>query len=136
VHSRGACNSRPGSAAREYALRYPSRRPPYADVYRELELRLRETESVKITTFVNAGHPRTVRTPANEDAKLAAVERVPWGSSSDIERELGLFESRVLEVHHVDQLHPHHYLRNAHVSRRSSSTDEILRMATTSTHCG
>jgi hypothetical protein len=34
---------------------------------------LRETGSVTPTTLVNAGRPWTVRTPANEDAVIAAV---------------------------------------------------------------
>jgi hypothetical protein len=101
-----------------------------------LEQRLRETGGVTPTALVNAGRPRTVRTPANEDAKIAAVEREPWRSSRDIARELGLSQPRVLEVLHDNQLNPYHYSRSAHVSRRSSSTDAILRMTTTSTRCG
>jgi hypothetical protein len=33
----GACNSRAGTAAREYALRYRGRRHPDANVFRRLE---------------------------------------------------------------------------------------------------
>jgi hypothetical protein len=131
----GACNSRAGTAAREYALRYPGQRHPDANVFRRLEQRLRVTGSVTPTALVNAGRPRTVRTPANEDVIIAAVEGEPWRSSLDIARELGLSQPRVLEVLHGDQLHPYHYSRSAHVSRLSSSTDAILRMATTSTRC-
>jgi hypothetical protein len=40
----GACNCQAGTAAREYALRYPGRRHPDASVFRRLEQRLRETE--------------------------------------------------------------------------------------------
>jgi hypothetical protein len=72
----GACNSRAGTAAREYALCYPGRRHPDADVFRRLEQRLYETGSVTPTTaLVNAGSPRTVRTPANESAIITAVGR-------------------------------------------------------------
>jgi hypothetical protein len=131
----GACNSRAGTAAREYALRYPGRRHLDANVFRRLEQRLHETGSVKPTALMNAGRPRTVRTPANEDAIISAVEREPWRSSHEIERELGLSQPGVLEVLHEDQLHPYHYSRSAHISRRSPSTDAILRMAT-STRCG
>jgi hypothetical protein len=67
----GTCNSRVGTAAREHALGHPD-----ADVFRRLEQRLRETGIVTRTTHVNAGRPRTARTPANEDA--AAVEREQW----------------------------------------------------------
>jgi hypothetical protein len=86
----GVCNSRAGTAAREYVLRYPGRRHPDANVFRRLEQRLRETGSVTPTATVNAGRPRTVPTPANEDAIIAAVEREPWRISRDIARELGL----------------------------------------------
>jgi hypothetical protein len=99
VHS----NSRAGTAAREYALRYPGRRHPDANVFRRLEQRFRETGSVTTTALVNSDRPRTVRTPANEDAIIAAVEREPWRSSRDIARELGLSQRRVLEVLHDDQ---------------------------------
>jgi hypothetical protein len=72
----GTCNSRAGTAAREYALRYPGRRYTNANVFRLLEQRLYETGSVKPTTHVNAGRPRTVRTAANEDVIIAAVEEL------------------------------------------------------------
>jgi hypothetical protein len=45
----GACNSRAGTAAREYALRYPSRRDPDANVFRRLEQHLLEKGSVTPT---------------------------------------------------------------------------------------
>jgi hypothetical protein len=105
-------------------------------VFRRQKQRLRERGSVTPTALVNAGRPRTVRTPANEDAITAAVEREPWKSSRDIARELGLSQQRGLEVLHDDQLHSYHYSPGAHVSRRSSSTDAILRTATKSTRCG
>jgi hypothetical protein len=55
----GACNSRAGTAAREYALRYSGGRHPDANVFRRLEQRLRETGSVTPTALVNAGRTRT-----------------------------------------------------------------------------
>jgi hypothetical protein len=30
--------------------------------------------NVTLKTFVNKGHPQTIKIPANEDAKMAAVE--------------------------------------------------------------
>jgi hypothetical protein len=62
------CNSRSGSVAREYALCYSGRRHPDANVST-----IREA-SVRPTAHVDAGSPRTVRTPANEDAIIATVE--------------------------------------------------------------
>jgi hypothetical protein len=111
----GACNSRAGTATREYALRYAGRRHPDANVFRRLEQRLRETGSVTPTALVSAGRPRTIRTPANEDAITAAVGREPWRSSRDIARESGLSQQRVLEVLHDDQLQPYHYSRSAYL---------------------
>jgi hypothetical protein len=37
----GTCNSRAGTAAREYTLCYPGRRRPDANMFRRLEQRLR-----------------------------------------------------------------------------------------------
>jgi hypothetical protein len=48
-------------------------------------------------TLVNAGRPRSVRTPANEDVIIAAVEREPC-RSRDIARELGLSQPGVVEL--------------------------------------
>jgi hypothetical protein len=85
-----ACNSRTGTAAWEYALRHLGRRHPDAKVFREVEQRLRETESVTRVKLVNTGRSRTVRTPANEDTITAGVKREPWRSSRDIVRDFRL----------------------------------------------
>jgi hypothetical protein len=61
----GSCNSRAATAAREYALCYPGRRDPDANVFRLFQLRLRERGSVTSSAHVNAGRPRIVRTPGN-----------------------------------------------------------------------
>jgi hypothetical protein len=50
---------------------------------------------------VNAGHPRTLRTPVFEDAIIAAVERESC-SPHDIARELGLIQLRIVEVRIAD----------------------------------
>jgi hypothetical protein len=84
-------------------------------VLRRLEQGLRETGSLTPTALVNAGRSRTVRTPANEDGIIAAVEREPWISSRDIAWELEISQPRVLEVLHDDQLHLYHYSRSAHL---------------------
>jgi hypothetical protein len=67
-------------------------------VFRRLQQRLRAAGSTTPTPFVNAGRPRTARTPANDDATIAAVERELWRRYRDIARKLGLFQPRVLEV--------------------------------------
>jgi hypothetical protein len=94
------------SEARSYfasSIRYLGRRHPDADVFRLLERRLRETGSVTATALVNAGRPRTVRTPANEDAVITDVEREQWNSSGDIARQLRLSQthSTNLRIRHV-----------------------------------
>jgi hypothetical protein len=42
---------------------------------RRMEQGVPETEIVTPATRKNSGRPRTVRTPANEDATIAAAER-------------------------------------------------------------
>jgi hypothetical protein len=56
---------------------------------------------VKSTARVNAGHSWTLRTPGNEYAIIAAVERVMWKRPRDIARESGLFQPIVLQVLHA-----------------------------------
>jgi hypothetical protein len=90
----GTCNGRADAAAREYALRYPN-----ADMFRPLEQRLRETESVTPRAHVNAGRPRTVRTPTSEDAMFAAMEREPWRSSRDIGRGSSKYIMMISSIH-------------------------------------
>jgi hypothetical protein len=60
-------------------------------VFRRLEQCLRVTGTAR----VNAGRPRTVRTPAKDDAIIVVVGK-----------------HRVLELLHDDELPPHHYLRS------------------------
>jgi hypothetical protein len=65
-------------------LRYPGRRHPHANAF-SLEPSFLE-ESLTPKAHVNAGRPRTVRTPDSEDATIAVVELEPqrgenWGLS-------------------------------------------------------
>jgi hypothetical protein len=130
-----ACNSQASTAAWQYALHYPGRRHTDANVFRRLKQRLRETGGVTPMALVNAGRPRTVRTVANENAIIAAVDRELWRSSRDIARKLGLTQPKVLEtLMTINCIHPL-LAEQTSVSRRSPSTDAILFMAT-STRCG
>jgi hypothetical protein len=63
----GACDSRAGTASREYAQRYPGPCHPDANVIRQLEKRLQETGNLTEPACVKAGRPRSLRTPATED---------------------------------------------------------------------
>jgi hypothetical protein len=69
------CNIRAGTDTRESDLHYSDRRQSNANVFRRLKQRLRETGCVIPTIFDNAGRSRSVRTPANEDVIIAAVEQ-------------------------------------------------------------
>jgi hypothetical protein len=102
------CDSRAGTAARECVPRYPGRRYPDA-MCATIGAPLRETGSV------STGHPRSVRTPANEDFVIAAVELEPWRSSHDINREFGLSQRRVLGILADEQRQPYHNSRNANL---------------------
>jgi hypothetical protein len=84
-------------------------------MFRRLEQRPWGTGSVTPTAHLNAGRPRTLRTPANEDAIISAVERELSISSLDIGGELRVSQTRVLKVFRDDQLHPYHQSRNAHL---------------------
>jgi hypothetical protein len=77
-----ACINRGGINARGYALCY---------FCLPLEQRLCEKKSVTHTTLLKPGHPRTVRTLANEDAVIAAMKQESWRNPCDIARELDLF---------------------------------------------
>jgi hypothetical protein len=65
----GTSHSRVGTAAWEYALLYPGRRQPVANVFPRLEQRPSET---------GVCGPRTVWKPATEDTITAVVERESW----------------------------------------------------------
>jgi hypothetical protein len=75
-------------------------------VFRRLEQRLSETGRFIPTATVNGGRPRNLRTPASEDAIIAAVERMRWRISLNLARELVLSKLSALEVLADDQLHP------------------------------
>jgi hypothetical protein len=106
-------NVRAGNAAWKYILRRPGRRQLEADAFRRLEQRLLQTGSVTVTTHVNGGRPRAVRTPDNEDDTITTVSLKRQRRSRDIARELGVSQPTVLEVLHDEQ---YHYSRSACVS--------------------
>jgi hypothetical protein len=66
----GSCNSRVTIAAWEFALRYPYRLHPDANVFQRSEQCLHETGNVALTAHENAVRPRTV----HECAMTVAVE--------------------------------------------------------------
>jgi hypothetical protein len=71
----GVSNNRHGTDARKYPLRFRHLCYPEANVFRGLEKRLLETETVTFNTLVNASRPSAEGTPIKKYAVIAAVER-------------------------------------------------------------
>lgn len=92
-----ACNRQTGTDTQEYTHLD-------TNVLWWLQQHLCQTWSITPVAYVNAGHPWTVWTPANEDAIIAAMEWVLWRSSHDLSWQLGLSQLRVLEVLLYNQL--------------------------------
>ena len=80
-----------------------------------------EMGSVPPPALMNASRQRVLRTPANEDSIIAAVERERWRRSRGTARELELTQPWLLEVSLDNYLDPHHYSHNAHLVRRRSA---------------
>jgi hypothetical protein len=118
------CNSRAGTAARVYALRFPGRRHPDANVFPRLEHRLCERGSVTPMQHVIAGRSLSVRTQSLKNPQISYGAREPPRSSHEITRELRLPKPKFLEVIHDVQVHPYHYSRSGHLFPR----DRLLRM--------
>jgi hypothetical protein len=77
-----------------FSLHFSGQTQPDTYVFRRMEQHLRETWITPAALEI-AGRPRMVRTPANEDVRIAAVGEEPWRRSGDLARELGL-QPRVL----------------------------------------
>jgi hypothetical protein len=61
----------------QFSLHISGRRHPDNNVFCQLQQLLRGTESLIPKAFSNADHPRTVQTPAKEDAVVPGVEWEP-----------------------------------------------------------
>ena len=107
----GQCNGNALRTAREYARRYPSRRPPDAKVIRRLDDRLRNTGSVDPTYNLHdvGGRTHGGLTPAQEDAILRRVEETPELSTRALARELNASSSTVHRLLRVEGLYPFRY---------------------------
>jgi len=102
-------NSRASADTCEFALHFPGRRRPDADVFRQLQQRL----PVEHQTV---GRPLTVQKQANHDAVNATVERDLWKNSTRYRStRIGLPQPGVLEVILEDQQVPLRYSRIAHL---------------------
>jgi hypothetical protein len=99
-------------AARTYAVKYPGRRHPSVNAIRRVDDRLRQNLAIVPTQKgVVPGRPRTRRTPALEEAIIAAVEANPRTSVRQIARELVVPFKIVKPVIKDEHLHPYHYTK-------------------------
>jgi hypothetical protein len=71
-------------------------------MFQRLEDGPREAGSVTPTVHVNGSRPRTARTPANERATTAAVEREPLRTHAIPHENWGLSQTSVLQLLHDD----------------------------------
>jgi hypothetical protein len=99
-------------AARTYAARYPGRRHPSVNAIRRVDDRLRQNLAIVPTQKgVVPGRSRTRRTPALEEAIIAAVEANPRTSVRQIARELVVPFKIVNRVIKDEHLHSYHYTK-------------------------
>ncbi|CAG2056238.1 unnamed protein product [Timema podura] len=105
----GAPNSQAGLVARLYADRYPNRRHPSVNVFRQLELRCRETGQLGPAQQGDTGRPRYVQAPDLEDAVLTAVQQASAPSTRDIARATNVSKSVVHQVLRVIRLTEHDF---------------------------
>jgi hypothetical protein len=70
--------------------------------------------SMRPTALVNAGHPQTIWTQANEVTIIAAMERESLRSSCNIAQDLGVSQPRFLGML-LDHLDPCHFWWKAHL---------------------
>ncbi|GFY65971.1 uncharacterized protein TNIN_150041 [Trichonephila inaurata madagascariensis] len=90
------CNGNALRTAREYARRYPSRRPPDVNAIHRLDDRLRNTGSVWPTANLHdTGRPWSGLTVAQADAILHQVEEMSEVSTRVLTREMTSSKSTV-----------------------------------------
>lgn len=103
----GACAQNAAAASEEYAVRFPNRRHPDANV-----IRRKETGSFQPSGMVDTGRPRSRRTLALEENVLDAVDRNPSVSTRDLARRFDVpSKSSVHSILRDHRLHPYHLTR-------------------------
>lgn len=107
----GECKRNSEAAAREYAIRFPERRHPNGNVFLRLINRARNTGNLVPSNKNVAGHPRTARTPANEDAVIHAIEVNPTDSVRNVARMLNISRSSTQRILKDNRYHAYHYTR-------------------------
>lgn len=105
----GLANGNAMEARRLYQERYPNRALPDRRIFINIHRRLAESGNFKSNT--SEGRPRTVRTPAVEEAVLHAVEEDPTTSTRKIGMELNICYKTVWEILRESLLYPFHIQR-------------------------
>lgn len=101
----GFCDGNARAAAREYALRFPNRRPPNRETFSNTHRRFREG-----TLFTQTDRPGNLQHDAvAEELILDAVNENPTTSTRRIAAQVRVSQSKVWRVLHKDNQHPFHF---------------------------
>ncbi|XP_066157759.1 uncharacterized protein [Euwallacea fornicatus] len=106
----GKCDSNSRAARRCYQEIYPNRRIPSRKLFVSIDLRLRETGSLR-NINKNAGRPRTTRTVENEEQILRHFEQDNTLSTRRIGAMQNIPHSVVWRVAKEQALYPYHLLQ-------------------------
>lgn len=94
----GFCDGNARAAAREYALRFPNRRPPNRETFSNTHRRFREG-----TLFTETDRPGNLQHDAvAEELILDAVNENPTTSTRRIAAQVGVSQSKVWRVLHKE----------------------------------
>ncbi|KAJ8940238.1 hypothetical protein NQ318_016694, partial [Aromia moschata] len=104
----GFCEGNCRRSVREYHRRYPNRRTPNHQTFKNIERRLRENGMLKVNRR-NAGRPRQARTILVEEEILERVDENPETSVRLLERQVRVSKSTINRVltEQLIQLLPH-----------------------------
>ena len=101
----GECFQNAKQAEQRYAERYPERRHPTRPTFTNIVSRLRDTGSLSPRKRIRN---KTVTNEAPEVAVLAAVAINLHASSREMETEIGISSTSVLNILHRHQFHIFH----------------------------
>ncbi|GFR18331.1 DUF4817 domain-containing protein [Trichonephila clavata] len=106
----GRCNGNALPTARDYARRYPFRRPPDVNFIRRLVDRLRNTGSVwPSANLHDTGRLQSGLMVVQADAILYRVEETPEVSTRALARETTSSQSTVYRLFRPEKLYPFRY---------------------------
>lgn len=108
----GECGESAQNAAQEYAIRFPQRRAPNAQVILRLINRIRQTGSVlPPRRAIGAGREQNVHTPQNEETILLMIEEDPSISIREISRRLNISKTTVQRILKENKMHAYHFTK-------------------------